>query len=221
MITRSHVMCMLVALLTPHAARAELVAHWRANSVAPAAIANDPALAGMQSWSLMATNTSGIYASTGLRAVLPPGDVFYRHPLGGAVRPTNAQISVNPALAFHTYVTDPTHSPNGGGAPSVLGGFPDDPTSPASFGGPSDTLPGTFAVAWGDPQGPPLHPTGTYEIARLTFPAGASPTVHPQSVVYYVAPEQPAPIPTTIPEPHTAIAAATGAAFIGRRRRRT
>jgi hypothetical protein len=123
-------------------------------------------------------------------------------------RPTFSQQTASPALAFHTYLTDPTQSPvNGAGAPAILGGFPE-LGEQYSLGGASDPLPGTFAVAWGDPQGPPFHSPGMYEIARLTFPAGVMPTVHPESHTSQVSPDRTVLIPVNIPEPVVPILAA-------------
>ena len=96
----SIVVIALAFLLSAHAARADLVAFWQSNPITPQAVANDPVLAGMQSWSLMATNTSGYFQWAALRAVLPPGNAFYRHPLGGSVRPNPALFSQHPALEF-------------------------------------------------------------------------------------------------------------------------
>ena len=78
-------------------ARADLTACWRHNPITPEAIADVPALAGMQSWSAMVTNTDGLWASAGLRAVLPGALTFYRHPVGGLFRPTISQQNSNPA----------------------------------------------------------------------------------------------------------------------------
>lgn len=190
---------LLLFLIAAPAARADTSAFWRSNPITPAAIANDPTLASKQSWSVMVTITSGFWISAGLRATLPAGNTFYRHPLGGFSRPGVTAISANPALEFHTYVTHPRQTPSGSGGPAIFGGFPDI-KSEVSFGGAFDEIPGTFSVAWGDPIG--VHPTlGTYEIARLTFPSGVLPVVIPESFTASVNPHQVVRIPTTIPEP--------------------
>jgi len=198
-------------------ARGELTAFWRNNPITPEAIADDPVLAGMQSWSLMASNTDGWWASSGLRAVLPSGYTFYRNSQGGSFHPTAPQVSAHPAVEFHTYVTSP-HNQGGANAPVLLGPFPQN-MPPQSFGGSSDALPGTFSVAWADPVGH-KHVPGTFEIVRLTYPATLSPTVHPTSSVDYVNPEQTVLVPTTIPECHC-LAAALGVLLIRLRRRRS
>ena len=177
-------------------ASAELTAFWRNNPITPQAAADDPALAGMQSWSVMVTNTSGFWASAGLRAQLPTGRNFYRNPFGDQFRPSTSAINAHPALEFHTYVTEPRTFNSG---LVVLGSFPDT-SQPASFGGPTDTFPGTFSVAWGDVFAK-SHPPGTFEIARLTFPADTLPVIHPKSRTEYVDPGQVILLPTTIPEP--------------------
>jgi len=185
-------------MLTARVARGAVTAFWRANAITAQAIANDPALAGMQSWSVMVTNTQSDFISAGARAVLPAGSTFYRHPLGGIVRPTQAQIAANPALEFHTYVTSPQQAV-GRSEPSWLGGFPDG--QPHSMGGASDPIPGTFSLSWGQPQAVVWNiPPGTYEVMRATFPIGVLPQVHPQSVAYYLLPEEGALFPQ-IPEP--------------------
>lgn len=193
----------LSTLLTCPSARAALSVFWRNNPISSAAIADDPALANMQSWSLMATNEQGVFASAGLRASLPPGRTFYRHPLGNEVRPGASQQLANPAMAFHTYVTMPRQAPDppGFNAPSILGSFPvTEP--PLSFGGSADALPGTFSVSWGDPQSPLNQPTGTFELARLTFEMTILPVIDSRSHVSYTAPVQTVFIPTAVPEPH-------------------
>ena len=88
-------------------ARADLTAFWRNNPITPQAIADDPALAGMQSWSVMVANTEGSFRLAGLRAVLPEGHNFYRNPLGENTRPSSLLIGLHPALEFDTYITSP------------------------------------------------------------------------------------------------------------------
>jgi|SRR5688572_25929859 len=191
------VVCAVLGVCLP--ARAELTAFWRNNPITPAAIADDPTLAAMQSWSVMVANTEGMWGATGLRAMLPTTEVFYRNTSGNNTRPSAAQIAGHPALAFHTYITS-VHDLGGGlNSPTILGPFPEN-QPPVSFGGPADAIPGTFSVTWGDPFGR-LHAPGAYEYARLTFPAGMLPTIHPQSLALYYNPQQTVLIPTSIPEP--------------------
>lgn len=180
-------------------ADAALTASWRANAITATAISNDPMLAIMQSWSLVATNTTGYFQAVGLRAVLPQGQYFYRHPLGGSVRPTQAAINANPALAFHTYMTSQQQvSGQSIGGPAIFGGFPE--TEPLSFGGPFDAIPGTFSASWGHPKAIVWNiPPGSYEVMRATFPLGVLPTIHPQSIIVYI--QESTSVPTTIPEP--------------------
>lgn len=214
MTPRHAIVCLMVLTgLAAHSVRADLTAFWRNNPITTQAIFNDPTLAGMQSWSVMITNTSGFWVSAGLRAALPTGNNFYRNPLGGDFRPSASLINANPALAFHTYVTEPRTFNSG---LAVLGGFPEG--QQVSFGGPLDAIPGTFSVAWGDVFGKP-HPAGTFEIARLTFPTGMLPIVHPQSQTRTAVPDQMAFIPS-IPEPaYTAMAYLVLAALNTRHRR--
>lgn len=198
---RRTVVCGLVWIVAiARAAQADLTAFWQNNSVTPQAIADDPALASMQSWSVMVTNTDGFFASAGLRAVLPVGNNFYRNPLGGDTRPGAAAMVGHPALVFHTYVTAPRQSPSGLNYPVILGGFPQG--EQLSFGGQLDSIPGTFSVSWGDID-PNSWPPATYEIVRLTFANDVLPTIHPQSVTFYVHPSQSVLLPIVIPEPAT------------------
>ncbi len=188
----------IILMLLGRPTRAALTAFWRNNPITPQAIADDPTLASMQSWSVMVSNTEGMWTSAGLRATLPHPTRFYRNPIGGPSRPSTAEQAAHPALTFHTYVTQPIQAPNGLSPPTVLGGFPD-AKEPASFGGSADVLPGIVSVAWGDPTGSP-HPPGIFEVARLTFPQVTLPSVHPESFTAQLNPAQLAPIPTTIPE---------------------
>ena len=201
--TQALVIIVLTFPAVAQMARAELTAVWRHNPITPQAIASDPALAGMQSWSLMAGDTTGRWASVGLRGSLPQGLHFYNVPTslgGGLFHPTAPAIALHPALAYDTYVSAPLNQ-TGSSAPALLGPFPEnDP--PMSFGGPSDAAPGRFSVAWGDPSGR-QHPPETFEFARWTFPLGALPTIHPASVVWYSLPDRMVLVPTTLPEPAT------------------
>jgi hypothetical protein len=132
-------------------------------------------LAGHQSWDLVVT-TDGDWASAGLAATLPNGLTFYKHPRGERTKPSPALVSLFPALAYTTYVTAPADTGTTG-APAVLGGFPEG--QPLSMSG------NHLAVSWGDlvPDAP-----GTYPIARLTFPHGVLPSIHPQSTTSQVNP---------------------------------
>jgi hypothetical protein len=188
----------LTTLLGAPATRADLVSFWQNNPISPQAVANDPALAGMQSWSLMATNRSGYFQWAALRAVLPPGNTFYRHPLGGSVRPNPALFSKHPALEFHTYMTSPQQIRGLSGGPTLIGGFPEG--EPWSWGGTMDNIPGTFSMIWAHPKTVVWNiPPGTYEMMRGTFPAGVLPAVHPESEVGYI--QERTPVPLVIPEP--------------------
>jgi hypothetical protein len=194
--------CAVIRMLAvAAAARAETIVFWRHNPITPQAIASDPALAGMQSWSLMTTIDTGRWASVGLRAMLPQSLHFYNVPTslgGGHFHPTAPAIALYPPLAYDTYVSAPRNQ-TGFNAPALLGPFPEnDP--PMSFGGPSDPAPGRFSVAWGDPVGQ-SHPLGTFELARWTFHSDALPSIHPASFVALVIPDRMLLVPTTVPEP--------------------
>jgi hypothetical protein len=183
-------------------ARAELTAFWRHNPITPAAIVDDPALVGMQSWSVMVT-LDGHWLYAGARLTLPSGSTFYRNANGGSHRPSAADIAAHPALAFHTYVTSPhTHIVFGHPTPTVLAGFPD---PPISFGGAQDSVPGTFSILWGHLE-TVVYPTppGTYEILRVTFPLGVLPVSHPANHTEMSLPTEVATIPS-IPEPASAL----------------
>jgi hypothetical protein len=104
-------------------------------------------------------------------------------------------------VEFDTYVSGPRNQ-SGAEDPAEFGPFPEN-QPPLSLGGPSDPLPGTFSVAWGDRTGR-QHAPSTYEFARLTLPRNALPEVHSQSFVAFVAPDRTIPIPRTIPEPGAA-----------------
>ena len=214
---------LLIVVLTfvaaAQTARAELVAFWRHNPITAQAIAADPQLAGMQSWSLMTTIDTGRWASVGLRASLPQGLHFYNVPTslgGGHFHPTAPAIALHPALEYDTYVSAPRNQ-TGSNAPALLGPFPEN-EPPMSFGGPSDPVPGRFSVAWGDPIGQ-SHPLGTFELARWTLPSDALPTIHPASVIWYVIPDRMVLVPTTLPEPGTTSAIAIAVASATWRRR--
>jgi len=199
------------------AAHAVHTAFWLQRPISPAAIANDPVLAGMQSWSLMTSYDVGKWSSAGVRATLPAGNFFYQHPQGSNVAPNSTALAMFPGVEFDTYVNDPT-----GNTTTVLGGHPATPT--ASFGGSGDLIPGTFSVSW---HGPPGGATqlGTFEIARLTFPLGVVPNVlqgppsDSQSASFTVNPLQEAFV-GQIPEPATIGLVALGAAPLARRQGR-
>jgi hypothetical protein len=207
------------ALAACSSARAELTAFWRHNPITPEAIADDLALAGMQSWSAMITHDNGYWVSAGARLTLPGGSVFYRNALGSGVRPRAADIAAHPALAFHTYVTSPHHTLSGLRSPSILGPFPEN-EPPESLGGAGDPVPGRFSVSWGHPEAV-VYPTpvGTYEIFRVTFPLGTFPIVRSESTTSTTNPDQAASIPA-IPEPAHVTWLAAGALTMGRRRGR-
>ena len=214
----------LVAILAPIAAvvialpaKATMTAFWQQRTISAAAIAHDPQLADMQSWSLMTTYDIGRWVSAGVRATLPAGHVFYHHPLGGNIAPNPLLLPQFPALEFDTYVTDPLRTTTG-----ILGGWPSSPN--ASFGGANDPIPGNFNVSWYAALGS-SPPTGTFEIARFTFPLGVLPVIlqgppaNAQSVTYTVNPDQSAPV-SQIPEPAGAALICCAAAVLMRRRAR-
>jgi hypothetical protein len=213
----STIIAICIALAACSSARAELTAFWRHNPITPEAVADDPALAGMQSWSVMITHDNGYWVSAGARLTLPSGSVYYRSALGGDVRPRSVDIATHPALAFHTYITSPHHTIAGSRSPSVLGSFPEN-EPPASLGGAGDHVPGRFSVSWGHPEAV-VYPTpvGTYEILRVTFPLGVFPSVRPDSQTWTTNPDQGATIPA-IPEPTHVIWLCAGASMMRRRR---
>jgi hypothetical protein len=182
-------------------ARADLTAFWRNNPITPQAIANDPTLAGMQSWSVMVTHTDSYWHFAGARLTLPAGSTFYRRPFGGNFLPSASAIAADPALAFHTYLTTPHHIV-GNHTPAILTGLP--LKEPVSLGGPSDPLPGVVSAIWGHPEAV-NHPTpvGTYEVLRATFPNGVLPDVHPGSFIMTRNPDQTV-RRASIPEPSAA-----------------
>jgi hypothetical protein len=160
-----------------------------------AAITDDPALLGMQTWDLQ-VSLDGNWTSAGMRATLANG-TFYNHPQGGPVRPLIVSTLVYPALQFDTFVTAPTDVGVGAGSPMILGGFPSG--EPLSIGG------SVISVSWADvfPEAP-----GSYPIARLTFPLGTIPDIltidqNPEfSRTSQVMPDSTTAIPE-IPEPTT------------------
>jgi hypothetical protein len=164
----------LFGFTTPSASAA-ITAFFVPNPISQAAIAADPALANMQSWSLMATNTDGHWASAGVRLTLPAGNVYYQTPLtrgGGDTHPNPALFALFPESEFDTYVSS-ARNQLGQNPPAILGPYPEnDP--PLSFGGATDPVPGRFSVSWGDPQATSGPGSGTYEILRITFPRSVS-----------------------------------------------
>ncbi len=148
---------------------AAISASWQSISISAAAIANDPALANMQTWSLQVTCTAGDWKNAGLRLTLPSGQNFYQNIVGQNTRPNPALLGAFAAVAYDTYVSSPgdTGSANGQ-PPAINGGFP---SNPVSFGGSGDSIPGTFSVSWADQL---VSSPTTFEAARLTFASSIS-----------------------------------------------
>jgi hypothetical protein len=155
---------LVVAVAAPSTASAVIVANWQPNTISPAAIADNPALASMQSWSLMVTHGDGDWGSAGVELTLPAGNAFFQHSFGGNTRPNPALTTVFPSLAYDTYVSSPGDT-GSAGAPFILGPFP-----PAAGSG--QLGPQRLSVIWGDFV---ATPPGTYEILRVTFPNSAFP----------------------------------------------
>jgi hypothetical protein len=155
-------------------APAQISAAWRQNSITPQAIVADPALANMQSWSLMGT-MSGNWADTGLEIILPAGNAFYNPTNGGNTRPAGSVVLNHANVEFDTYVTSPLDAGGGIGAPLILGQANLSPGQ-AIFG---EFTP-RFTVRWGNLT---PDPPGTFELARLTFPAHV-PIPYPVHAVY-------------------------------------
>ena len=150
-------------------AAAGITAFWEPATITPAAIADDPQLAGMQSWDLMAT-TTGDWAGAALGAhLLPIGThSFYKHQMGGFIKPPPVDVLNFPALGYTTHVTRPND--DGTNNNTILLGGPFG-GQPLNLGDPTSPIPGFFAVAWGDTF---IDPPGTFQIARLTFPQDAA-----------------------------------------------
>lgn len=199
-------------------ASAAIVPSWRGNPISAAAIANDPALRGAVSISLMVTlsgasqfNVAGLDFSPVLSG---SGGTVYNNPFGGSTAPSTALLAVFPALEYDTYVTGPDRA----GAISTPGKY--------SGAGTADFGPGgSFNVAWG--ATPNSGSPGIFEIARLTFlnlaPLGGPIPVNGE-VRSSDAPNTPVPVPSIpaeiIPEPTTLGIAAcmAGALFLRRSR---
>ena len=205
----------LVASATASTASAALTALFQQNAISPAAIAADPALANMQCWSVMVTNTDGHWASAGLRMTLPAGHTFYQTPPargGGDTHANPLLFGIFPELEFDTYVSS-ARNQAGQNPPAILGAYPEN-QPPQSFGGATDAIPGTFAVSWGDPQATSGPGPGTYEIVRFTFPLSVLPGGFGETS--QVAPDQT--INIDVPEPATAAAALAGLFALALRR---
>lgn len=195
---------------------AALTASWQQVPISANALASDPTLANMQSWSLRINYTDGDWASGGIRATLPAGSFFYRQsPLGAQTYPGPALIAAFPALEFTSYVRAAADA--AGGGTNVLGSFPEGSPDGPSVGNQTQAPPGTpgnFNASFGDLV---TTPPGNYEIVRLTFPIGVIPPILPLSVTSQVNPSQDLPIPQ-IPEPGTlGLLAAAGLLAIRRR----
>lgn len=203
-----------LAIATP--AFAQITAFWQQVTITPQAIGNDPALASMQCWDLM-TTTSGDWSAAGMRAVLPTGSFFYKHPMGGVRPPSPAAIAAGPALAFTTHVNTPKNNGLNNGNTHLLGGFENEPMS---IGDVTADQPGVFSISWGDLF---VDLPGTYQISRLTFPQGLLPNIYHVSRVAQVSPQLTANIPQ-IAEPGTLILLAPAGLLLRRQprgRRRT
>ena len=174
---------------------AQFTAFWQRATITPAAIAEEPALANMQSWGLKVA-TTGNWFSAGMFARLPSGFTYYKHPLGGITRPDPSLFSSSPALEFTTFVS--AANDNGTNHTTiVLGSFLFN-GEPASIGDATSPFPGTFDTSWGN--SPATAPAGIYEIARLTFPIGMLPQTSSTNRTSQLNPEATAWIPD-IPEP--------------------
>ena len=205
----------VVAVVAACAAGARGAISWYFTPVpiSAAAIAQDPALAGMESYDI-GVLTDGDWASAGMRMVMHAGQNFYNHAFGGNTKPSPALVAAFAGLAFDTYVSGPGDT-GAAGAPAILGGFPE--------GNPVSMTGNQLSVSWGDlvPDAP-----GTYQIARLTFPQGVLPDIlnnNPQTVpnpsrTSQVTPDSTVFIPD-IPEP-TTLGLVAAAGLIGLRRRK-
>ena len=199
-VTRTMSCAVLVCTLVSALAHAELSAHWHFNPITAAAIAADSQLAGMQSWSLIVTHTSGHWASAGVRAKLSGGLTYYHTPPargGGNAHPTPAMIANFPELEFDTYVSS-SRNQQGANPPALLGAYV--LSGPPSLGGPEDDIPGEFSVSWGDIHATSGPGPGTYEILRLTFPQGVLPNFVPLGQATQINPDITVTVPA-IPEP--------------------
>lgn len=176
-----------------------------------AVLRDEPVLRNFQTWDLRVSYTDGDWASAGLRMTLPDGFFFYKHLFGGFIKPNPLIIDAFPALHFTTYVTAPSGT-GAGGAPVVLGGFPE--SEPVSIGDSSALLPGIFSLSWGDLVN---DPPGIYTISRVTFPLGMIPSIHPLSNTSQVNPNSTAPI-GNIPEPSCLLATAIVGLMLAKRR---
>jgi len=211
--------CAIVCAATAGSASAAITAFFRQNPITPAAIAASPALANMQSWSLM-VNTDGDWASAGVRLTLPAGNSYFNHSFGGNTRPNPNLVAAAAGLAYDTYVTGPGDSgdpddPNNN-PPGLLGGHPAGSTQ--SFSG------ATLSASWFNLT---VDAPGTYEIARLTFPNNVIPTIfwegNPPSLPNSSNTSQVNPTSTTIipqiPEPASlGLLAAVGLLAVRRRK---
>ena len=187
----------LLSLGLTSRAAAQITAFWQRATIMPAAIAEEPALANMQSWDLMVT-TTGNWASAGITARLPTGFTYYKHALGRQTRPDPSLFSSSPALEFTTYASAATD--DGTNHTTIVLGSHHFNGEPGSIGDPTSFWPGTFDMDWGN-----LYPTalpGTYQIARLTFPAGVVSEIRtvPLSLTFQVRPDAWTFVPQ-IPEP--------------------
>jgi hypothetical protein len=190
------VAAVLAALGLTSRATAQITAFWHRASISPAAIAEEPALANMQSWDLFAT-TSGNWLSARMAARLPAGVTYYKHPLGGLTRPDPSMFNSSPALQFTTYASA-ANDTGTNHTTLVLGSFLFN-ADPASIGDATSPLPGVFDMMWGN--SPPTAPPGTYQIARLTFAQGVLPEVLGSSATTQLNREADTFIPQ-IPEPN-------------------
>lgn len=178
------------------AASAAIIPSWRVNTITPAAITANPALANAKSVSLMVELTGGSLfnvAGLDLASLLPGVTYFNQAGFGSDTRPNSGLFPIFPDLEFDSYVATTTAQ-----APAVPGKL--NGTGAADVGGTG------FNVAWG--ATPNTGGTGLLEIARITmFGAEDGTTAIPLSNGLVADSLNPnaniaiPPIPVAIPEP--------------------
>lgn len=184
--------------------------------ISPAAIAADPVLANHQTWDLRVNVDPGhTWSATGFTVRLSNGR-FY-NPAIGSQGPLPHVWDLFPHLRHDTFITHAARpeEPSTFALPLIQSGYPYPPVTPWVFNDEEMSLIYTWTAA--QSSGP-----GTFTVARLTIPNGATGTLVGESHQFRFQTTTTEILPFTlfIPEPSGAAALATFATLARSRRKR-